>query len=361
MAGNVLPQPKAGPRLGKLPRLIGGGWQSLRHNPIIIKELRHRMRSWHGLVDLATFSLLLSGFGLIMYNTYQNSNRIYSYRSYIYNVYTSNAQTPRSQELGSNYFVAIVVAQLFLACMLAPSFSAPTIAGEKERQTYDIMLVTLLRPRDIVAGKLFSALAYLMLVTIAGVPIASVAFLMGGLGPDQLIAGVVVILVTGLSLGAIGIYWSSAMSRSVTANRNAFINILLLYFVGPLLIVYGLNVGFQPTPINFQFSTYAENNLKDAMMWVSSINPMYAIVDTNEILKNRPGSNVLFFGNTPKEFLFTPVTRFLFISSGIIFIYLWQAVRHIRPLRPEAQRMAKTSKPAKTAPSAEAKTTEPLG
>lgn len=354
MAGNVLPQPKAGPR-PSLPRLVRGGWQALRHNPIIIKELRHRMRSWHGLVDLATFSLILSGFGLIMYSTYQSGSRVYSYRSYVYNVYSSGAaQTPRSQELGSNYFVAIVVAQLFLACMLAPSFAAPTIAGEKERQTYDIMLVTLLRPRDIIVGKLFSSLAYLFLVTIAGVPVASVAFLMGGLGPDQLGAAVMVILVTGLMLGAIGIYWSSAVNRSVTANRNAFINILLLYFVVPLLLVYGLNIAFRPAPVSFQFSMYAENDLKDAMMWVSSINPMYAIVDTNEILKYRPGSNILFFGNTPKEFLFTPVTRFLIISSGIIFIYLWQATRHIRPLRPESQRPVKPAK-SKAAPA------EPLG
>lgn len=355
MAGNILPQPEAGSRLERLPRLVSGGWQSLRHNPIIIKELRHRMRSWHGLIDLATFSLLLSGFGLIMYNAYQNNSRVYNYRSYIYNVYTSSSgQTPRSQELGSNYFVAIVVAQLFLACMLAPSFSAPTIAGEKERQTYDIMLVTLLRPRDIIVGKLFSSLAYLMLVTIAGVPVASVAFLMGGLGPDQLVAAVVVILVTGLMLGTIGIYWSSAVNRSVTANRNAFINILLLYFVVPIMVVYSLNIGFRPTPGPFQFSTYAENDLNDAMMWVSSINPMYAVVDTNEILKNRPGSNIFFFGNTPKEFLFTPFTRFLFISSGIIFIYLWRATRQIRPLRPETQRLAK---PVKN----QAKTGEPLG
>lgn len=354
MAGNVLPQPKTGFRLENLPRLMTGGWRSLRHNPIIIKELRYRMRSWHGLVDLATFSLLLSGFGLIMYNSYQNSNRFYTSANYIYNIYTTNAPTPRSQELGSNYFVAIVVAQLFLACMLAPSFSAPTIAGEKERQTYDVLLVTLLRPGDIIIGKLFSSLAYLLLVTIAGVPIASVAFLMGGLGPDQLLAAVVVILVTGLMLGTIGIFWSSAMNRSVAASRNAFINILLLYFVLPLLVIYGLNLAFQPYPTSFHFSIYAENDLKDAMMWAASINPMYAIVDTNEILKNRPGSNIIFFGNTSKEFLFTPVTRFLFISSGIIFLYLWQATRRIRPLRQDSP---KNTRPVK----AKAKTSQPLG
>ncbi len=354
MAGHILPQPKTGFRLEKLPRLIAGSWQSLRYNPIIIKELRYRMRSWHGLVDLATFSFLLGGFGLIMYNTYQNSNRLYSSSGYIYNIYASSPQTPRSQELGSNYFVAIVVAQLFLACMLAPSFSAQTIAGEKERQTYDVLLVTLLRPRDIIIGKLFSSLAYLLLVTIAGIPIASVAFLMGGLGPDQLVSAVVVIMITGLMLGAIGIFWSSAMNRSVAANRNAFINILVLYFVLPLLVIYGLNLLFQPLYTSFQFSVYAENDLKDAIMWVSSINPMYAIVDTNEILKNRPGSTIIFFGNNPREFLFTPVIRFLFISCGTIFLYLWQATRHIKPLRQESP---KKSKPVKT----KAKTSQPLG
>jgi ABC-2 type transport system permease protein len=353
MAGNVLPQKKSGPRLENLPRLITAGWRSLRYNPIIIKELRYRMRSWHGLIDLATFSLLLSIFGLIMYNFYQTSNRFYSYGVYSYNLYPAKNQTPRSLELGSNYFIAIVVAQLFLACMLAPSFSAATIAGEKERQTYDVLLVTLLRPRDIIIGKLFSSLAYMMLVTIAGVPIASIAFLMGGLGPDQLVAAVVVLLVTGLMVGAIGIFWSSAMTRSVAASRNAFINILLLYFVMPLLLVYGLSLAFQPLP-GFQTPIYAENDLKDAMMWVASVNPMYAIVDTNEILKNRSDSNIFYFGNTPGDFLFTPFSRFLFISSLIIFIYLWQATRRITPLRQENQKVSKPSK-------AKAKTGQPLG
>lgn len=351
MAGNVLPQAKPGFRLGNLPYFIAGGWRSVRYNPIIIKELRYRMRSWHGLVDLASFSLLLSIFGLIMYNFYQGSNRFYSYGMYTYTLYSTKNQTPRSQELGSNYFIAIVVAQLFLACMLAPSFSAPTIAGEKERQTYDVLLVTLLRPRDIIIGKLFSSLAYLMLVTIAGVPVAGVAFLMGGLGPDQMAAAVVVMLVTGLMLGSIGIFWSSAMTRSVAAHRNAFINILLLYFALPLLLIYGLSMAFQAYP-GFQAPVYAENDLKDAMMWVASVNPMYAIVDTNEILKNRPGSNIIYFGNTPGEFLLTPVTRFLFISFGIIFIYLWQATRRITPLQQVGQ---KAAKPAKT------KTGQPLG
>ncbi|MDB5079001.1 MAG: hypothetical protein JWP00_925 [Chloroflexi bacterium] len=337
MAGNILPQREPGSRLEILPRLISGGWQSLRYNPIIIKELRYRMRSWHGLVDLATFSLLLSIFGLIMYNFYQSSNRLYYLGNNAYNVYATGNQPPRSQELGSNYFIAIVVAQLFLACILAPSFSAPTIAGEKERQTYDVLLVTLLRPRDIIIGKLFSSLAYLMLVTIAGIPVASVAFLMGGLEPDQLVAAIVVMLVTGLVLGSIGIYWSSAMLRSTAASRNAFINILVLYFVLPLLLVYGLNILFQPYGV-FELSVYAENDLKDTLMWISSINPMYAIVDTNEILKNRAGSNIIFFGNTPGEFLFTPASRFLFISSGIIIIYLWQAIRRVTPLRMESQK-----------------------
>ncbi len=337
MAGNVVFTKR--PAFRRLPLLALNGWHSLRHNPIILKELRQRMRSWHGLVDLAVCTAMLSIFGLINYNwLITNQYRTLTFSS----TFGTGSYVARSQELGTNYFITVVIAQLFLACILTPSFSATTIAGEKERQTYDVLLVTLLRPRDIIAGKLFSALAYLLLVTVAGLPVASIAFLMGGVGLDELAAALLVMLLTGVLLGSIGIFWSSATRSSHEASRNTFLNIIALLFVLPLGILFLINLIVQPLFLS-SLPYYGETLGRDALSWVLSVNPMYAIMGTNDILKTRPGSNILFFTNTPGDFSLTPFFRFSSIGLILSVLYIWLAARRIRPLQPEVERHSQTS------------------
>ena len=45
--------------------------------------------------------------------------------------------------------------------MMAPSFAAGSITGEKERKTYEMLLASPLRPGAIVLGKLVASLAHL--------------------------------------------------------------------------------------------------------------------------------------------------------------------------------------------------------
>lgn len=320
------------------PSQVAGVWLALRQNPIILKELRYRMRSWRGLVDLGFYTLLLSIVGIIAYGSLSSANRGY-YPYYAY--YGSSAYTnTRSQELGTNYFTAIVVAQLFLACILAPGFSAGTIAGEKERQTYDVLLVTLLRPRDIVFGKLFASLAYLLLVIVAGIPVASVAFLMGGVSFDQLCMALVVMIIASLMVGSVGIFWSSLMRTSREANRYTFWSILVLLFGVPLAILFGLSVFFSRfLSLNSVF--YSDNLQRDLISWILSLNPMYAVLTTSEILKNRSGSNIFFFSNGPGDLInVTPFTRFLILALLVSAFFIWQAIKRIKPVRSPAESRA---------------------
>ncbi len=316
------------------PRKVADGWLALRRNPIILKELRYRMRGWRGMVDLGFYTLLLSVVGLIAYGSISSSNRYYFY-SY-YSSYSANNYNTRSQELGTNYFTAVVVAQLFLVCVLAPGFSAGTIAGEKERQTYDVLLVTLLRPRDIVFGKLFASLAYLLLVIVAGIPVASVAFLMGGIGLDQLVMALVVMIVTSLMVGTVGIFWSSSMRTSREANRYTFWSILILLFGLPLALVFGVSALFTRY-VSFTQIIYGDSVLRDLVNWTLSINPIYAILATGEILKSRSNSNIIFFVNPTGEFNLTPFVRFLVIAGIISSLFIWQAIKRIKPVKSPAE------------------------
>ena len=64
---------------------------------------------------------------------------------------------------------------------LAPSYTAGAISQEREKQTYDLLAVTPISSLAIVLGKLLSGLSYLGLVVVASIPIASIAFLFGGI------------------------------------------------------------------------------------------------------------------------------------------------------------------------------------
>jgi ABC-2 type transport system permease protein len=320
------------------PHAIRENWAALRQNPIILKELRYRMRSWRGLVDLGFYTLLLSVVGLITYGTVSNSDNYYYYNIY-YGAYSGINYNTRSQETGTNYFTAIVIAQLFLVCVLAPGFSATTIAGEKERQTYDVLLVTLLRPRDIVFGKLFAALAYLLLVIVAGIPVASVAFLMGGISFDQLGMALVTMLVTSLMVGTVGIFWSSLVRTSREANRYTFWSLLVLIFGLPLSIFFGLSAFFSRY-VSLGVVFYSDTIARDIVSWILSINPMYAVLTTSEILKTQADSNIFFFFSESGGWYLTPFVRFLILALLISVIFTWQAIRHIKPVRTQVEGQA---------------------
>ena len=49
--------------------------------------------------------------------------------------------------------------QYLLASLMAPSFAAGAITGEKERKSYEMLLASPLRPGAIVLGKLLASLA----------------------------------------------------------------------------------------------------------------------------------------------------------------------------------------------------------
>ena len=51
--------------------------------------------------------------------------------------------------------------QYVLESLMAPSFAAGTITGEKERKTYEMLLASPLPPTAIVLGKLLASLSHL--------------------------------------------------------------------------------------------------------------------------------------------------------------------------------------------------------
>jgi hypothetical protein len=199
-------------------------------NPVIVKELRGRMRGWRALVVLVSYLLVLS---VITWLTYLAIGGI-----------NNSVGGAASAQIGKGIFGVLVIFQTILVSLLTPSFTAGSITSERELKTYDLLMTTLLPARSVVFGKLGSALAFVGLLIIATAPLESLAFMFGGVSPEEIILSQVVMLVAAVLFASIGIFWSSALRSSVASNvltygTHLFLMIGIPFFYYAITIIIG--------------------------------------------------------------------------------------------------------------------------
>jgi ABC-type transport system involved in multi-copper enzyme maturation permease subunit len=185
----------------------------------MLKELRGQMRGWRAFAVLTVYLLLLSCVTIVLYLA-------------VYTTYSAAGVggTLIGVRVGRTLFSGIVLLELLLMCFIAPAFTVGAISGERERLTYDLLVITLLRPRSIVAGKLGAALAYVVLLILAALPLQSLAFILGGVSPAELFIAQSGLLVTALISASLGLFFSSLV-------RSTFLSTVLTYSV--ILFVTG--------------------------------------------------------------------------------------------------------------------------
>jgi len=75
---------------------------------------------------------------------------------------------------------AFFLAQLATAILLVPAFTAGAIAGERERDTYETLFSTLLRPTSIILSKVAASTIYIAVVLACSSPAVFVLYFLGG-------------------------------------------------------------------------------------------------------------------------------------------------------------------------------------
>ena len=124
--------------------------------------------------------------------------------------------------------------QYVLASLMAPSFAAGAITGEKERKTYEMLLASPLRPAAIVLGKLIASLAYLAVLIFSSLPIVMLCLPLGGVSPYEVLAAYLGLIVSVITFGMIGIACSSYFQRTAASLVVSYLVILPLAMVGIL-------------------------------------------------------------------------------------------------------------------------------
>jgi ABC-type transport system involved in multi-copper enzyme maturation permease subunit len=214
----------AGPRrrspFGVFRRTAGG------IGAVGVKELRGRMRGRRAFVILSLYLVLLAGFAwmveLVMERTYSTG--------------FGGSATFASAAIGQGIFVSILMLETLLVAFLAPMATAGAISLEREKQTLEMLSATPITSAAIVIGKLLSALIYVWLLIAASIPLTAVVFVFGGVAPDDVVHGYLVLVVTALGLGAFGLLCSSLVKRTQAASAITIFGVLALS-IGSLFVI----------------------------------------------------------------------------------------------------------------------------
>ncbi len=190
-------------------------------NPILARELRARTRRSGGMITLTLFLLLLIGISAIVWAANRSIGSNFSIED------AANAK------VGAQIFEGIISAMTFLIAFIVPGLTAPSIAGERDRQTLIPLQVSLLTPRKIVLGKLTAALAFMVLLIGASAPLLGVSYVIGGITVGSVIRGLLSVVVVAVLFGSIGIGCSAIPKRTASAVVMAYAATIVIVFLGP--------------------------------------------------------------------------------------------------------------------------------
>jgi ABC-type Na+ efflux pump permease subunit len=94
--------------------------------------------------------------------------------------------------------------QLPLLLFFAALSAASTVAREKDRRTFVLLLMTDLRNYEIVLGKLLGSLLQIFILLVGTIPILCLLLLLGGISPAQVVQATLVLAATTVAAGSLG-------------------------------------------------------------------------------------------------------------------------------------------------------------
>lgn len=210
-------------------------------NPIVAKEYRSRMRTWRSPFTITVHVLILGAVGWAVFSIIANTVAGYS-----------GGGTSVSS-MGVTIFMFLVLFQVALLAFITPALTSGAISGERERQTIDLLFVTPLAPFSIIWGKLLASMSFIVLLIILSVPIFSLVFLFGGIELDQVVETFALTAVTAMTLGFIGVFFSTIFKRTLAATVASYGAAFVLLLGSPAWGIffpteYGPNTQVLPAP-----------------------------------------------------------------------------------------------------------------
>jgi ABC-type transport system involved in multi-copper enzyme maturation permease subunit len=189
-------------------------------NPVLQRELLVNLRMGRAFVLLLLYQALL---GAVVYFAWPQDTRL--------DLTSNSASVQQTKRLVNLFFVG----QFVLASMMAPSFAAGSITGEKERKTYEMLLASPLRPAAIVLGKLVASLTHLGVLIFASLPIVMLCLPLGGVSLYEVLAAYLGLILSVISFGMISVAASAYFQRTSASLVVSYLLILPLAILGVIV------------------------------------------------------------------------------------------------------------------------------
>ena len=231
----------------------------LRDNPVLIRELLVNLRSPRAFILQFSYVVFLS---VVVY---------FAWPSGTGGIATIGAGA--AQRLFDLFFLG----QFFLVALVAPTFAAGSITGEKERKTYEMLLASPLEPMTILVGKLLSSLTYLVLLILSSLPLMILCFLLGGILLSEIARAYLILVLAAGTFGLISVACSSFFRRTSSALVVSYLVILPL-----ALACIGVTRG-ESTPESVMLRTFV--SIAILPPWCLAIWTIVALVVNRRLLR----------------------------------------------------------------------------
>ena len=181
-----------------------------RDNPVLIRELLVNLRSTRAFVLQFVYVIFL---GVLVYFYWPGGE---------------DATRQVSAGVARRLFDLFFLGQFFLVALVAPTFAAGSITGEKERKTYEMLLASPLKPSTILIGKLLSSLTYIVLLILSSLPLMILCFLLGGILLSEITRAYLVLILAAGTFGLMSVACSCYFRRTSSALVVSYLVILPL-------------------------------------------------------------------------------------------------------------------------------------
>ena len=215
----------------------------------LVTEARLRMRPWSTFASLVLIVLLVAGFGIAAYALVGIQARSLP-QQVLPGLQASSVpqqfsvSTIVASQRGVSLFVVLAIFVMVVTCLATGIQSSTAIVSEKERQTFDLLWTTKLRPGTLLWGKFVTSVGFGLVMLAVVLPVFSLVLVYNGV-PWQTTTPVCLLLLTSLTASAaVGLSFSAVASSTLSASLLTALTLLVGLFGSAGLYVAALLAGF---------------------------------------------------------------------------------------------------------------------
>ncbi|HEY6629222.1 MAG TPA: ABC transporter permease subunit [Acidimicrobiia bacterium] len=193
-------------------------------NPVLAREAKQRFRSKRVVVVTTLWVGIIGGIAFLLYIA----------ASEVAVNGMGVGRLAAAAFMGRFMFHSITLLLLTAIILVVPGIAAPSIIGERERQTFQILQVTQMTPWQLVTGKLTASMMFAVVLLFAVAPVAAIPLLFGGTSLTDVLAALGMLLLTAVTLASTATWMSS---RAASTRGAVGMSYLIAFTLGFLTFV----------------------------------------------------------------------------------------------------------------------------